>query len=272
MKSAVILALLASTDAVQLEFRPRPGTAPWHKAISRPSFEKPDFPTGYTVPNFGVDNDIRISKKNLVKAEKEVGHKLKATFDKPGPPADLRRPDYGVDSEIKSINQSLTAAEKKLKKKWNVKLLQLESDPICSSAGCTQYKHKSTPLGYPIDYPVPSFGADPDIEANHRSLSIAEAMHNHKLIMGTPESKAKWHNVAKDTMYNFAPDLDKDIVDTQSHLGIAEGIRQHKWNIANVQLDAELASDPICPSSGCWKSEYTKEVEKSIVQYPDPDE
>jgi len=51
------------------------------------------------------------------------------------------------------------------------------SDPVCGSGGCDQYKHKKAPLGYPIDYPVPSFGADPDVEANANSLSIAEAMH-----------------------------------------------------------------------------------------------
>lgn len=153
-------------------------------------------------------------------------------------------------------------------------LIQLDeqSDPICSSAGCTQYKHKKTPLGYPIDYPVPSFGKDPEIEANANSLSIAEAMHSHKLIMGTPESKAKWHNVAKDTLYDYAPELDDDMKSTASHLGLAEGIRKHKWNIEDVQLDAELASDPICPSSGCWKSDWTKEQEAAIVHYPDPDE
>jgi hypothetical protein len=39
-------------------------------------------------------------------------------------------------------------------------------------------------------------------------------MHGHKLVMGTPESKAKYHNVAKDTNYNFNPALDADITDT----------------------------------------------------------
>ena len=148
------------------------------------------------------------------------------------------------------------------------------SDPICSSAGCTQFKHKKAKLGYPIDYPVPSFGADPDITANANSLSIAEAMHKHKLIMGTPESKAKWHNVAKDTLYNFAPELDDDMKNTASHLGLAEGIRGHKWNIADVQLDAQVKSqsDPICSSAGCEKDQWTKEIERDIVQYPDPDE
>jgi hypothetical protein len=93
------------------------------------------------------------------------------------------------------------------------------NDPICGSGGCTQYKHKVTARGYPIDYPVASHGPDPDIEGTANAISIGEAMQGHKLVMGTPESKAKWHNVAKDTMYDFAPALDKDISDTQAHLG-----------------------------------------------------
>jgi hypothetical protein len=40
------------------------------------------------------------------------------------------------------------------------------SDPICSSAGCTQYKHKKKERGYKINYPVPNFGADKDINDN----------------------------------------------------------------------------------------------------------
>jgi hypothetical protein len=68
---------------------------------------------------------------------------------------------------------------------WAIKL---DSDPICSSAGCTQYAHKKTPLGYDIDYPVPNFGPDPDNAATMRSIEIGEAAHGHKLVMGTPES------------------------------------------------------------------------------------
>ena len=113
--------------------------------------------------------------------------------------------------------------------------VQISSDPICSSAGCTQYKHKKAELGYPINYPVPSFGADPDIEANANSISIAEAMHKHKLIMGTPESKAKWHNVAKDTLYDYAPELDEDVKSTQDHIGTAETITGKKLNLDQAQ-------------------------------------
>ena len=44
------------------------------------------------------------------------------------------------------------------------------SDPICSSAGCTQYQHKKTPLGYPVDYFVPNFGPDPENAATMNSM------------------------------------------------------------------------------------------------------
>ena len=50
----------------------------------------------------------------------------------------------------------------------------IESDPICSSAGCTQYKHKKKELGYDIDYAVPDFGVDHEILASHASLDQAE--------------------------------------------------------------------------------------------------
>jgi len=35
------------------------------------------------------------------------------------------------------------------------------------------------------------------------SLDIAQNATGHKLVMGTPESKAQWHNKATDTKYDF---------------------------------------------------------------------
>jgi hypothetical protein len=87
--------------------------------------------------------------------------------------------------------------------------IMIESDPICSTAGCTQYAHPAPkdsviePPPAAVDYFVPSFGKDPDMAGTMNSIKIAEDMNKHKLIMGTPESKAKWHNVAKDTLYDF---------------------------------------------------------------------
>ena len=49
--------------------------------------------------------------------------------------------------------------------------------------------------------------------------------------MGTDASKAKVHNVAKDTEYNFAPELDdnikhslKNLADAQKRLGGSEKV------------------------------------------------
>ena len=50
----------------------------------------------------------------------------------------------------------------------------IRSDPICSSAGCSQYKHKGGKLGYDVDYPVPNFGEDTDISDTKNSLKVAE--------------------------------------------------------------------------------------------------
>jgi len=58
-------------------------------------------------------------------------------------------------------------------------LIAAQSDPICGSAGCV-YNHKKKPLGYPINYPVPSYGADPDIAGTADSIDIAEKMYDHK--------------------------------------------------------------------------------------------
>jgi hypothetical protein len=51
--------------------------------------------------------------------------------------------------------------------------LEVESDPICGSAGCIS-NHKKKPLGYPINYPVPNFGEDTDIKGTADSIEIAE--------------------------------------------------------------------------------------------------
>jgi hypothetical protein len=44
----------------------------------------------------------------------------------------------------------------------------LESDPICSSAGCTQYSHPNAGKGIPRDYFVPSFGKDKEMVATQK--------------------------------------------------------------------------------------------------------
>jgi len=65
-----------------------------------------------------------------------------------------------------------------------------------------------------MNYGVPHFGMDRDIQGGLINLLAAEKIVGHKLEMGTAASKARHHNPAKKVMYNFAPALDGDIVDS----------------------------------------------------------
>jgi hypothetical protein len=125
--------------------------------------------------------------------------------------------DYNpnLDHDVKVTQKNLQNAEETLGQTIDVQL-ESSSDPICSSAGCFQYNHpkKSESTKIPRDYFVPNFGADSDVLGTANSISIAEAMLEHKLVMGTPESKAKYHNKAKDTLYDYNPSLDADVKTT----------------------------------------------------------
>ena len=74
--------------------------------------------------------------------------------------------------------------------------------------------------------------------ATQKSIAIAEALYRHKWDFGTARSRAlkKYHNVAKDTNYDFAPKLDSDIVDAQQNLRITEKRLNHHWVYWKVNL------------------------------------
>jgi hypothetical protein len=69
---------------------------------------------------------------------------------------------------------------------------------------------------------VNNFGPDPDMVGTMNSIKIGEEMNKHKFIMGTADSRAKWHNVAKDTLYDYYPKLDSDVIVTNRNLDSAE--------------------------------------------------
>lgn len=71
--------------------------------------------------------------------------------------------------------------------------------------------------------------------------------------MGTKESKAKWHNKAKDALYNYQPKLDQDMRASLKNLDDSETNLGHRWTIEDVGVEADLrlGSDPICSSAGC---------------------
>ena len=53
---------------------------------------------------------------------------------------------------------------------------------------------------------------------------ISSKIVGHNWAFKTPESYEKYRNKAKDTDYNFAPDLDEDVVSTITHQKAAEGL------------------------------------------------
>ena len=76
--------------------------------------------------------------------------------------------------------------------------------------------------------------------ANDRSLRIAEEQLNHKLHFGTAASKAERHNEAKDTMYDYDPALDGDMITTKKNLVDTQKVLKHKWVIEDLQSEADL--------------------------------
>ena len=108
--------------------------------------------------------------------------------------------------------------------------IKISSDPICNSAGCTQYKHPaSTEASYPMDYGVPHFGMDRDIQGSLENLKVAEGIVKHTWVS---IDKAKYSNPAKSVMYNFAAPLDGDIIDSQKNLAATEKALEHTYELS----------------------------------------
>jgi hypothetical protein len=122
-----------------------------------------------------MDRDIKDSLSNLPVAEKIVGNQwsnfgTEESKERWSNPAKKVLYDFApeLDGNIKDSHKNLADTETKMNHKYKLGLVQLdaevESDPICNSAGCTQYKHPdSTEAKYPMDYGVPNFGMDRDV-------------------------------------------------------------------------------------------------------------
>jgi len=242
MKSASIAlaAGIAVASAVTVEERRDP-LLTWSATP-----KKSAYPMDYAVPTFGEDHDIIETKKSWAAQEKAHGHFWDVNKPKPeDPPRDYYVPNFGTDSEITASLKNLGDQEAK-HGTWNMpkdsfaqvfgnignmpeehEHVQLESDPICSSAGCTQYKHKKKELGYKINYPVPNFGVDNDILDSKASLDLAEKQQGYKLDLPNP----KWK---KPKVVDWAWDypLDEDAISSLKNLEDSEKELNHKWVIA----------------------------------------
>ena len=104
----------------------------------------------------------------------------------------------------------------------------LKSDPVCNSAGCTQYLHPKKD-DFKKNYFVPNFGVDHDIITNHKSLDIAEKQLQHHWDFPTGEYKNK-----KVVEYKTGEPLDEDIVVTGKNLKSTEKLLGHNWKVTEV--------------------------------------
>merc|ERR1712032_123900 len=102
----------SSVSAVQLGFRPTAGSVPWGGAATRPTWDTPDYPVNYYIPNFGLDHNMLTTMNSLKIAEAGAGKKLKASFAQNDAPGDLRTPDLGVDEDVKFAQQSIAESQK----------------------------------------------------------------------------------------------------------------------------------------------------------------
>jgi hypothetical protein len=75
-----------------------------------------------------------------------------------------------------------------------------------------------------MNYPVNNFGPDPEVAGVMASIATAEKQEKHTLVMGTPESRAKWQIVAKlpGNRYDMDPKLDADVITTNQNIESAE--------------------------------------------------
>ena len=79
---------------------------------------------------------------------------------------------------------------------------------------------------HPVDYVVPDFGVDTEIEASSQSLAAAESTLHHGTWAPTfkhPDGFNKDYPVP-----NFG--VDHDILDTATSLKVSEAITKHQWN------------------------------------------
>jgi len=207
-----------------------------------------DPPRDYFVPHFGEDEDIKSTKAIIAATEKKLGHEYDTSDPPADPKRDYFVPNFGEDEDLTFTKRNIASAEKKYGT-WTVKRdgngawmlpsvdenkfgnfkaennwpsdqmpslvqtsadIKVESDPICSSAGCTQYKHKTKDLGYDINYFVPNFGRDHLINQNFDSLDLAEKQLGHKWV---------WHDDKDEDIPTYHHKaMDPDIVDSLKNL------------------------------------------------------
>ena len=106
-----------------------------------------------------------------------------------------------------------------------------KSDPVCHSAGCTQYnwmdalrKKEDEPVQYKTDQ-----GLEEDVISTWDNLDVAERQKNHNWIFNH-EIYALRNKKTDPLAWDHGDVLDEDIVNTQGHLSAAEN-KLGNWDI-----------------------------------------
>jgi len=148
-----------------------------------------------------------------------------------------RRTDKKDDKKDDDKKDDKKEAEKKDDAKVQ---LSSESDPICHSAGCTQYPHpKPSKEGqYPMDYFVPNFGQDRDVVSTWNSLDVAESIKQHRWEFDA----SKLPKPEEPVVYKNDEDLDSDIDMTNEHMAEAEK-KLGKWDYKALQTEEDIYQD-----------------------------
>jgi len=215
------------------------------------------------VPDFGVDEDIKWSLKNIADSEKNLKTKWVPVQDENGVwlvPEANKNKSYSYSSLVQ------TDAE-----------IKTESDPICPSSGC-DYASTKGKKTHPMNYFVPNFGKDKNVKETWSSLDWAENSRKHQWKLPADWDKKKDKEFEDFRIPNFG--LEEDIVATQGNIAKAEKSLKTAWKpeqddngvwivpeAANnksyyygktraaslLQLDetesADKQSDPICSSA-----------------------
>ena len=192
--------------------------------------KKDGHPVDYKVPDFGMDRDIQDSLKHMKDQEADKGAWT------------LPRDKEGKIISPYPSNNTLATEKKPAAKAALAVAADIQSDPICSSAGCTQYEHPKLET-YPMDYPVANFGVDHDIKA----------------------SQTHTDQVEKSLGYTWNPDQDDDgkwIVPTEDA----------EFKLTGTKADVHLESDPAFNSDEGYEvrhsNPYKKGEQGEGVYYP----
>lgn len=152
-----------------------------HKFVVKDEDKAEDIKRNYFVPHFGADRDMDETKKSLALAEKTYGAWQFPDPPSSDPPRDYFVPHFGYDHDIEDSLKNLGQQEA-TKGKWNLPKddyfqVQLDADikrePLLTWAPTPPKTHK-------MNYFVPNFGADHDINVSKANEASAAEKLGHE--------------------------------------------------------------------------------------------